>query len=189
MFHLDVSQEGLHVNESLWVVNLRAKFTPDGLAPLVDSCRVVLGVLNDLLKDLVNDGLALSDQRVIDVIAVNEHHVESDLLREILSDLNDLLLIKVDLVLKLFSGVLVSFSQIQSDGFLLSQKELIVLIDVYSLAYDLHIVFDDLLDSVSGSVNNFIIFGNGPQVDLVGSGNGVLWSRDGLAGTHQALNH
>lgn len=132
-------------------------------------------MLFNLVEDKLHQALALIAKSIIDVTALNQEHVHSNLERHRLSNLDDGCLVHVDFLLKVLSGEILLGDE-YLDSFSLFQDEQEVIIDVHGQTDDLKVLLKGLRDLFFRFDHNFVIDLDVPEMHLVTSSDGVLWS-------------
>ena len=164
-------------NQLSWIFSLLAKLLID-LSELSTNLLSLLNVVAiDFLEDLLNEVLTHLDKPVVQLVALNKEHVDSDLIRGLLLDLVDGVKIDVDLSHILFS-VLWSLGNELINMLLSVQKESVVFIDVDGLLCHLQILEKNLRDLFRGVDNQLIFNVDLPEVVLVAVCNLVVSSWD-----------
>lgn len=115
---------------------------------------------------------------IIDVFALDQEHVHSDLERHFISDLINGGLIAIDSSLEGLSVVVLSILGINELSNLSTfiQDPHVVLVDINSSLDNLSVLLDDLADGLFGLIHDLVIFRHNPKVHLVSTRPRVLGS-------------
>ena len=119
-----------------------------------------------VLHDVIDELLALVDQGVVQVVALDEEHAHANLVRGLSLNLRNRVLVLLNALDVL--GLVALFSIAESlDFLLLLHQEQVLVVDVDRLSGDLKVVQKDLSDLLLGIHNNLVILTDLPEMSLV----------------------
>lgn len=133
-------------------------------------------IVSDSIKNLSDEFFTLVAKLSVDVLALDQEHVHSDLEWHLVSDLENGLLIHVDFGLELFSLESVSILNELVDSFFFLEDEKIVVVHFESKLDSVKIFLNGLRDFTSGNLDDLIILLDWPEMHLITPGDSVLWS-------------
>ena len=156
LFH--VVKSTLEVYEQLRILGLLLEIVFDLLyISLNFQGHVVEDVLADSVQDHLHQFFTVIAECVVDVAALDQEHVHSDLERHLSSYFGNCLLIHVDFFLKSFSlkGLLL---QEDLNSFLLLKDEQVIVIDFKGLLHDIKVVAESLGNLGLGLGDNLVVW-------------------------------
>ena len=133
--------------------------------------------VSNSIENLSDEFFTFIAKLSVDVFALDQEHVHSDLEWHLISDLENGCLIHVDFGLEFFSLESRSwgFDELVDSIFLLEDEKIFV-VHLKSKLDNVKVLLDCLGDFTSGDLDDLVILLNWPEVHLITPGDSVLWS-------------
>ena len=146
-----------------------------------DLAKFIDIVLENLLDNAVDEALTLVDESVVEFVALDKEHAHSDLVWGLLLDLLDGVKVDLDAGVVLLTVTRSGCHELLDLLALLKDEEVLV-VDVDGFAGDQKVVYEDLLDFLTGVKHNLVILADVPEVQLVRVGDLSVRSGDVVDG-------
>lgn len=130
----------------------------------------------DVVQDFSDELFTFLNKSIVDVAALNQEHVHSDLKWHILTDSLDHLKVLLDLLSELITIIGLLLQELINTLFLAQDEDKWV-VDIECFLDDSQVLRDGLVNLFFGLTNDLIILGNMPKMLLVTSLDGVFRSR------------